>query len=118
MSKKQNSIAFSVVAVILLASAIALGYGYFSSSEQLVAVLSVEGHPNRIIKLQDANDQVIDLHEEYDVNILLEIKDHKIHFLQSDCPDKICIHSGYLSKDLDMAACIPNRTAVFIQKED
>ena len=47
-------------------------------------------------------------------NVILEVNDKKIRFLESTCRDKICINSGYLSRPGEMAACLPNRVAVKI----
>ena len=35
-------------------------------------------------------------------------KDGSIAFVSSDCPDKVCVHSGYLKRSGDYAACLPN----------
>ena len=34
--------------------------------------------------------------------------DGSIAFLESDCPDKVCIHAGKLRQVGEMAACLPN----------
>lgn len=47
-------------------------------------------------------------------NITFEIKDNKIRFLSSDCPDKVCINSGFIGKKGQMAACLPNKTSIRI----
>lgn len=38
------------------------------------------------------------------------ISDGKVAFTQSDCPNKDCVHTGYISAG--MSACLPNRTVV------
>ena len=35
-------------------------------------------------------------------------EDGKISFEQSDCPDKVCIHTGKLDRTGQTAACLPN----------
>jgi len=47
-------------------------------------------------------------------NVVLTVKDHAIAFTQSDCPDKICIKTGYISQPGQMAVCLPNRVAIKI----
>ena len=32
----------------------------------------------------------------------------RIRFERSDCPDKICVHSGWLWRSGEVAACLPN----------
>ncbi|MDR3255458.1 MAG: NusG domain II-containing protein [Synergistaceae bacterium] len=33
-------------------------------------------------------------------------------FVASDCPDKVCIHTGFLTKPGQAAACLPNRVVI------
>ena len=42
----------------------------------------------------------------------LEVKNHRIAFISSDCPDKVCIHNGWLSREGEQAICLPNRVSV------
>ncbi|MDR2780132.1 MAG: NusG domain II-containing protein [Synergistaceae bacterium] len=35
-----------------------------------------------------------------------------IGFVRSDCPDKICVHTGFLSIPGQSAVCLPNRVVV------
>ncbi len=41
------------------------------------------------------------------IPVVIEVKDGAISFVQSDCPDKICVQSGALSKPGQTAACVP-----------
>lgn len=50
-------------------------------------------------------------------NIVFEIQDDKIRFLSSDCPDKICVKSGFLGTSGQMAACLPNAISIRIISE-
>ena len=56
--------------------------------------------------------------EETGLPITFQIKDHAIRFLESNCPDKVCIHTGFLKNDLDVACCLPNQTTVLITREN
>ena len=62
----------------------------------------------------------IDLSKDADIkvpgreNIVLSVKKRSIAFILSDCPDKICVKTGYISQPGQMAVCLPNRTAVKI----
>lgn len=42
-------------------------------------------------------------------NIVFEIKDGSIAFIQSDCPDKVCVHTGFINKTGQTAVCLPNK---------
>lgn len=54
--------------------------------------------------------------EEY--GITLEVKDNKICVFDSDCPDKVCVKTGYISSPKQTIVCLPNRISVRIINEN
>jgi len=53
-----------------------------------------------------------------DENVILHIyQDGSIAFIESDCPDKVCIHTGKLRTAGQFAACLPNGIVVKIVPE-
>ena len=42
-------------------------------------------------------------------NVIFEIRDGRIAFIESDCPDQICVRTGFIGQEGQMAACLPNR---------
>lgn len=67
---------------------------------------------NRI--LLPVENGIIDL-KKYGKNILIEIKDEKMRFVESDCYDKICIKMGFVADCGDSAVCLPNKTAIQVE---
>lgn len=51
-------------------------------------------------------------------NIEFETKDGAIAFIRSDCPDKVCVNSGFLHQAGQHAACLPNHIAIRIKTEN
>ncbi len=49
--------------------------------------------------------------------VTLQVKDHKIHFIDSKCPDGTCEKMGFLSKPGHTAACIPAKVVVTVNGE-
>ena len=45
---------------------------------------------------------------------VLEVKDGRIRFVDSPCRGKQCVHSGWLARAGDFAACLPNRVSVTV----
>ena len=43
---------------------------------------------------------------------VLEVQDGRVRFRASPCRGKQCIHSGWLSRAGEFAACLPNRVSV------
>lgn len=52
---------------------------------------------------------------EFNPNIIIEVKDKKVHFKTSDCPDKVCVHTGWLSKAGQTAVCLPNKISIVVK---
>lgn len=50
--------------------------------------------------------------------IEFEVKDGAIAFIHSDCPDKICIMMGPQDSIGGFAACLPNRTMLWVDSEE
>lgn len=48
-------------------------------------------------------------------NIIIEIKDGKVRFKSSDCPDKVCVNTGWLSSPGQTAVCLPNKISIVIK---
>ena len=42
----------------------------------------------------------------------IEIRQGRARFLDSPCPGKVCVHSGWLSQAGQLAACLPNRISI------
>lgn len=47
-----------------------------------------------------------------------EISANGIKVTESDCPDKICIKTGYIKNKGEAAVCMPNRVIVTVEGDD
>lgn len=47
-------------------------------------------------------------------SISFEINDKAVRFIQSDCPDKVCVNTGYISHSGQIAVCLPNKVTLRI----
>jgi hypothetical protein len=52
---------------------------------------------------------IIDLED-----IVIEIKDKKVRVLESNCPDKLCVKTGWIEKNTDFIICVPNNLKITI----
>lgn len=86
-----------------------------SGSDTLVATVTVDGKQVKKINLNESEDAIFTLPTNPEVT--LEIKDGKIRFVNSRCPDGTCEKSGFLEKGGDTAACIPAKTVVTVSGE-
>ncbi len=49
---------------------------------------------------------------------VLEVSDGKIRMKQSDCPDKVCVKTGEISRAGESIVCVPNKVSVEISGSD
>ncbi|MFA5570561.1 MAG: NusG domain II-containing protein [Sphaerochaetaceae bacterium] len=48
----------------------------------------------------------------------VEIKDHKVRVVDSDCRDKVCVAAGWIEKPGQWIICLPNDVFVLIEGKD
>lgn len=49
--------------------------------------------------------------------VTLEISGGRIRFVESQCPDHICEHYGWLSQEYDQAVCMPAGVVVTVEPQ-
>jgi len=49
--------------------------------------------------------------------VIVEIKNYQVHIIQSDCPDKTCIKTGFIASPGTWILCAPNRVLVRIVRK-
>ena len=103
-----------VIIILIVALSVSTLVGAFAPEDDyLVAVVTVNGKELRRIDLSSAEDEIFTL--DTSPTVTLEIKDGKIRFIDSLCPDSTCENSGFLDSHGDTAACVPAGTVVTIQ---
>ncbi len=105
-----------VTDVLIIAVATVIGLALLfvakSGNGNPTAVITVNGEEIQRIDLNRAKDGVFAL--ETSPKVTLEIKNSEIRFVNSQCPDKTCEKSGFLSEVGDTAACVPAKTVVTV----
>lgn len=48
----------------------------------------------------------------------IRIQDGQVRFIDSPCPNKLCVHAGWISQGGDNNTCLPNRVSVQIPGND
>jgi len=51
-------------------------------------------------------------------NSHIRVLDGRVRFIDSPCPNKLCVHTGWLSQGGENATCLPNRVSVQILASD
>lgn len=88
-----------------------------SASQTLYAVVSVDGTEVARLSLSNSGHQSY-LVRSPDGNLLVETENRLVSITQSDCPDKICVHTGVISKAGQSVVCLPLKTVLRIEAVD
>lgn len=109
-----------LVLFIGIIALIPLLWSYFDSgsipSDSLIAVVTRDGKSISKIDLNKVQEpQTIEIENGIKLTVLAE--KGRIRVLDADCPDKICVKAGWLTKPGDRAVCLPSKTIVRIEGE-
>lgn len=97
-------------AVLCLALVLLLGIRLFARPGAAAVVTTADGS----FTMPLDQDTTRDLTGKDGIHVTLEVAGGQIRFAASDCPDKVCVHSGWLSRSGQSAACVPAGVAVRI----
>lgn len=104
------------IAIVLIAASF-IGVSIYKGAEEdtkKIAVIKQDDKEVKRIDLDTVNEPLeIKISGAYDETILVE--KGRIRFKEADCPDKVCVKTGWLSSKGDMAVCLPNRTMIKIE---
>lgn len=115
---KRNDIILIVITILV----VTIGFGGLKSyqsrnnSNHRIAVITQNQKVVERIDL-DAVTQTRDIKLPGNYHEIILVEKGRIRFKQADCPDKICVNTGWLTKPGDVAVCIPNRAVVKIEDE-
>ncbi len=110
---------FIIIAVLILLAIILYIIFYIygkNMTDDVSAEILINGQTIKTVSLNE--DRIFTIDELPDVKF--EIKDKKIRFLESDCPDKICVNTGFIGADTieKIAVCLPNSASIHIISSD
>lgn len=106
--------------VIVLAVLLLVGLGLWilprvlPQGDALVAEVTVGGETVLELDLQTAT-----VRKTYTLEngVVLVTENHTVAVLSADCPDKVCVNTGVLSRVGEVAACVPTGTVVTVKGE-
>lgn len=114
--KKGDKIAAMIIVGLIIISAIGVFvYKQYSKGSHHIAVIKQDG---KIIKTIDLNEvteksQIKIPYKDEDFNTI-EVEPGRIRFIDADCPDKVCIKTGWLSEPGQTAVCLPHKLMINI----
>lgn len=100
-----------VLVLMLAAGLVGMSYGAFwtARSEGRVAVISVNHRIVEQISITAPDDLDV---EGVIGTSRLRVREGGIRFIDSPCPGRYCVHTGWLTSTGQVAACLPNGVVV------
>ena len=107
MSQRKKFLLFTGLALLLAAAGI-----LFTLQRPRTTVVEIIQDNEVLYRLDlaQAEDQTIQVEYEGRVNVV-EIRDHQIHMLEAECPDKTCVDMGWLDSAAPIV-CLPNHLVI------
>jgi len=114
--KKGDKILFVIViSVLLIMSAGTYAYKLAFKGKDKIAVIKADGKVVKTINLSKLKGtEKFDIKEGNHFNTIMVEKD-KISIIDADCPDKVCIKTGWISDAGESIVCLPNKLIVSIE---
>ena len=98
-----------IALVLALALAVALPF-YLRPYDTLTCEIVQDGAVVKTIALTGTVNETVTV--EGAVTNRIEVTAEGVRFLESDCPDQVCVRSGLLTRAGQSAVCLPNRVIV------
>ncbi len=122
---KKGDVILLLIVVLGILSSVLFGRGVASSlsstgvkteNEGVTAVIKQDEAVIRTIDLSDLKKrEEIRISGLYQATIVAE--KNRIRFIESGCPDKICVKTGWISQPGEIAVCLPNKVIIKLEKK-
>ena len=85
-----------------------------AENSPLLAKIERDGKRVAVVDLNSIKETQYYSFDEGSIAVTIEAQPGKIRFLDSQCPDQICVKAGWLTKEGHIAVCLPAKTVVSI----
>jgi len=100
-----------LIGVLLVVSLISGYFTYYKAFNKTGTNVVIEVNGSKYQELPLNVDKTVTIHNGKHINVV-EIKDGKVRMKESDCPDQICVNTGWIEKEGQQIVCLPNRVVV------
>ena len=110
-------IVLTAAAALAISFAVSNGEGAPSSAETAAAVISRDGVIVQTIDLSAKSEPRTFRFVDDRGSNLVEIDSGRIRVADADCPDRICVHTGWIEWQGQIIACVPHGLTIVIEHE-
>lgn len=114
MKKLDYVVIITLIAVSLLSSGIILYSSARSKYASQYIEISIGGELYKKIPFSSSTEETMDVKTDLGEN-RIRISEGKVQILDADCPDKVCIRDGAISKPGQALVCLPNQLVIEIK---
>lgn len=108
-----------IVISVLLIAFLALGVNQYKASiieknsNMLKAEITVNGEVVKVANLTEKEDKFV-VETELGKNVIL-FHDHGVSMVEANCPDHVCVETGFINKPGEVIACLPHKVLIEIK---
>jgi len=107
---------FILIFVILLIAVVSFGINHFTNAKSGKQIeIYVDNELYKTYDIDDEDEIKIESEEGYNV---VKIHNHGAQITEASCPDKVCIHEGFITKPSESIVCLPNKVHIKIITDD
>ena len=107
---------FILIFVVLIVIASTFGINYFVNTKSGENIeIYVDNKLYKTYSIDDEEKLKIESEEGYNI---VKIHDHGVEIIEASCPDKVCVHSGFITKPSESIVCLPNKIHIKITTHD
>lgn len=118
--KKGDKIAAMIILGLILVSVIGFFvYKQYSKGSHHIAVIKQDGKVIKTIDLDEVKEktEIKIPYKDKDYNTI-EVEPGRIRFIDADCPDKVCVKTGWISEPGQTAVCLPHKLMIKIDGQN
>lgn len=108
------------IAVIGIAALLAAAIFFFNSrgnEKKLAAEIRVAGEVIETVELSSLGEELI-ITPDTEPKVIIKAENGAIFFEDAECPDRLCVASGKLTRKGDTAVCLPAKTVITVLGAD
>ncbi len=113
--KKMDIVIIAVLLMISFVPELLFGLNHSRDASNTYAEITISGKHYKTVPLSSNKGEdsfIVD--SSLGTNVIL-IKDNSIAIIDADCPDKLCLEPGFVSKPGQAIVCLPNQLMVEVK---